>query len=183
MAFKLGDPRLPPPKLDGVGRWSKDAIRQRYREYCRAFRVHPRSLHIPYPRPYDEQWVSPLMDVVCEGIRAGDLACAEIGIEMIEEDGGFAFGRAMKSRTARALGHCPLTDAQKQRICNRVVAMLRRGFLPPEFKDYAWLVRRLKLDVDREHLEERLESRNPWVWWYLDYLTMPNPPPRPGPRF
>jgi hypothetical protein len=34
------------------------------------------------------------MDVVCEGIRAGDLACAEIGVEMIEEDGGFAFGRA-----------------------------------------------------------------------------------------
>jgi hypothetical protein len=60
--------------------------------------------------------------------------------------------------------------------------MLRRGFLPPEFKDYAWLVRRLKLDVDREHLGQRLESRNPWVWWYLDYLTMPNPPPRPSSR-
>jgi hypothetical protein len=171
-------PRQRPPILDGVGRWSRDAIEQRYQKYCRVFRTRPRSLHVPYRA--NAEWVSPLMNVICEGIKAGDLACAEIGIEMIEEDGGFAFGSVMKSNIARALGQCRLTAAQKQRIGNRVVAMLRRGFLPHEFKNYAWLVRRLKIDIDREHLEQRIESRNPWVWWYFDYITLPNPRPKPG---
>lgn len=48
-------------------------------------------------------WVYPVMDRVIEGIEAGDLACAEPGIEFIQTNDSFAFGRIIKSSVARAL--------------------------------------------------------------------------------
>ncbi|HEX2136038.1 MAG TPA: hypothetical protein VHG30_09070 [Microvirga sp.] len=100
------------PDLDGTGRWAPDALRQRYRQYCPFFRVPPR------PLPTGDDWASrrgliaPLINAVIEGMKAGDLACAEIGIGLIEEDGGFASGRILKANTARALRRCPLSESQ-----------------------------------------------------------------------
>jgi hypothetical protein len=45
-------------------------------------------------------------------MKAGDLACAEIGIGLIEEDGGFASRRILKANTARGLRRCPLSESQ-----------------------------------------------------------------------
>jgi hypothetical protein len=168
------------PDLDGSGRWTLDAIRQRYQQYCRLHRIEPRQL------PVDDHWASRrglivlLMDAVIQGIKEGDLACAEIGIELIEEDGGFAFGRIMKANAARALGRCALTDPQKERIRARVVGMLSRGFMPHEFRDYARLLRRIGLGYHRETLEHAVDLTNPWIAWYIDYLTSKSPGPKPS---
>ena len=64
------------------------------------------------------------MDDLIEAIKDGDLAAAEIGIELIEEEGGFAFGRIIKSNAARALARCDLTRAQQERVRSRVIDML-----------------------------------------------------------
>ena len=37
---------------------------------------------------------------VIEGIEAGDLACVRLGIEFIEEDAKFPFGKTLKSNAA-----------------------------------------------------------------------------------
>ncbi len=167
--------------LDGKGRWTQQAVRQRYARYCRMYRIKPRDL--PAGGVFsDRGWIAELMSGVIEGIEQGDLACAEIGIELIEEDGGFAFGRILKSNTARALGRCPLHDAQKDRIRARVVAMLCRGFMPPELRSYARLARRIGLGGHRRALEQCVDRSDPWACWYLDYLTKPNPGPKPHPR-
>jgi hypothetical protein len=102
MASKRSGARERRPVLDGIGRWSKEAILGRYRHYCRVFRLHPRPLQVPEAFA-DRDWINPLMRVICDGIRAGDLACAEIEIELIKEDGSFAFGLVMKCDAARAL--------------------------------------------------------------------------------
>ena len=165
--------------LDGTGRWTQDAIRQRYLQYCRFFRIEPRQL------PSCDDWAArkglivSLMDALIQGMKEGDLACAEIGIELIEEDGGFAFGRILKANTARALRRCALTDAQKERIRARVVAMLCRGFMPHEFRDYVRLLRRIGLGEHRESLKCAADRTNPWAAWYVDYLTKENPGPKP----
>lgn len=166
--------------VEGTGRWTLAAIRQRYHQYCRLHHLEPR------PFPSEEDWASgrglivSLMDAMIEGIKTGDLACAEIGVELIEEDGGFAFGRILKANTARALGRCALTEAHKERIRRRVVEMLARGFMPHEFRDYARLLRNIGLGEHREALEHSVDQANPWVRWYVNYLTRTNPGPKPG---
>jgi hypothetical protein len=166
--------------LDGTGRWTQNGIRSRYQQYCRFFKISPRSL------PDGDDWVTrrgliaSLMDTIIQGMREGDLACAEIGIELIEEDGGFAFGRILKAKTARALGRCALTEAQKERIRSRVVAMLCRGFMPHEFRAYARLLRRIGLAGHRDTLEHGFDKPNAWAAWYVNYLTRENPGPKPS---
>src|SRR3954447_4287497 len=151
------------PDLDGIGRWTQDAIRNRYQQYCRLFDIKPRAL------PPGDDWLSQrgfvasLLGAMIEGMKEGDLACAEIGIELIEEDGGFAFDRILKANTARALGHCALTDPQKERIRTRVIDMLARGFMPHEFRDYARLLRRIGVGMHRERLERVADRTDPWV--------------------
>jgi hypothetical protein len=71
---------------------------------------------------------------VIEGIEKGDLACAQIGVEFIEESASFAFGKILKSNTARALRRAPLTSEQKERIRRRVAEMLCAGYLPREYR-------------------------------------------------
>jgi hypothetical protein len=115
-------------------------------------------------------------------MKQGELAAAEIGIELIEEDGGFAFGRILKSNTARALIRCDLTEAQRERIRKRVVGMLRRGFMPGEFRDYARPLRRIGLGPHEKDLLHEIDFSNPWSAWYVRYLTSENPGPKPERR-
>ena len=51
----------------------------------------------------DFTFTHPVMDEVIKGIESGDSACIAIGIEFVEEDQHFAFGKILKSNTARAL--------------------------------------------------------------------------------
>jgi hypothetical protein len=166
-------------ELDGSWRWTQEALRHRYLQYCVRYHLEAR------PLPRADDWATrrglivSLMNAIIEGIKEGDLACAEIGIELIEEDGGFAFGRILKANAARALGRCRLTDDQKERIRTRVIGMLGRGFMPHEFRDYARLLRRIGLGAHGERLERAVDRTIPWAAWYVDYLTKENPGPKP----
>src|SRR6185503_4802345 len=101
---------------NGRGFWSVDAVLARYAEYARRFAVSaPRDL-TPLIQSTDEgRWIYPVMDRVIEGIEQGDPACAEIGVEFIEESGSLAFGRILKSNTARALRRTTLTRDHEER--------------------------------------------------------------------
>jgi hypothetical protein len=170
------------PILDGHGMWAQEAMRQRYNRYCRAFRVTPRPL-LSIPDYISERgWITHIMEALIEMMKEGDLASAAIGIELLEEDGGFAFGRILKSNTARALLRCDLTESQKERIRTRVIAMLCRGFMPGEFRDYARLLRRIGIGAHGEKLPFSVDLTNPWAAWYVRYLLNENPGPKPDQR-
>ena len=126
---------------NGEGRWSAIEILSRYAEYAASAQITPRDLSPGQAAEHGHRWVYPVMDEVIKGIHAGDPACIEIGIEFIEEDRGLAFGRILKSNTARALRRVPLSRDQQDRILRRVFDMFRRGYIPRELRDYARLAR------------------------------------------
>ena len=112
--------------FNGTGRWDADNIVERYRQYCRELHIQPRILcpleHVEGSR----RWVYPLMFQVIDGIENGDSACMRLGVDFIQEDGSFRFGRILKANTARALRRAELTPTQEQRIRERVVNMWAR---------------------------------------------------------
>ena len=59
-----------------------------------------------------------------------------IGIEFIEQDQKFSFGKILKSNTARALRRTKLEEEDKKRIRQRLVSMLLTGNVPHEYKQY-----------------------------------------------
>ncbi|HZN69341.1 MAG TPA: hypothetical protein VFB66_28965 [Tepidisphaeraceae bacterium] len=126
---------------NGDGRWSRDAITSRYLAYAAKLGVAPRGLSPEEHSQRGRHWVYPVMDKVIDGIEAGDPACVRLGVEFIEEDAKFPFGKILKSNTARALRRAPLTDEQRHRIRRRVLGMLRAGHVPHEFREYAKLLR------------------------------------------
>jgi hypothetical protein len=129
----------------------------------------PRDLHPTVTSDSNYRRIYPVMDRVIEGIKAGDLACAEIGVEFIEEDQGFPFGLTLKSNTARALRRVSLTDEQKERIRRRVVSMLNAGYLPREYKQYARLARKIGLGRWLGEIKSH-PADNEWVNWYHQYF-------------
>jgi hypothetical protein len=131
--------------FNGNGRWTREAIIDRYRRFAAEAGVSPRDLSPMEHTERDRHWVYPVMHKVIEGIEAGDPACIRIGIEFIEEDAKFMFGRILKSNTARALRRAPLSEEQRQRIRRRVLGMLRAGKVPHEFREYAKLVKKIGL--------------------------------------
>jgi hypothetical protein len=165
--------------LDGKAGWTVEELRRRYDRYCHLFNVDPRPLPSGDDWPSRRGLVVSFMDAFIQGMKEGDIACAEIGIELIEQDAGFAFGRIMKANAARALARCALTEDQKERIRARVVEMLIRGFMPHEFRDYARLLRRIGLAGHRERLERTFDPADPWAAWYVRYLTSEHPGPKP----
>jgi hypothetical protein len=138
------------------------------------------------PRIYRQgdaiEWIDPVMDKVIEGIEAGDKACVAIGIEFIEENQGFAFGKRLKSNTARALRRAAtrseLTQEQMKRIRTRVLVMLLSGNVPYEYKEYAKLVRAIGLDRTTWHaVRAELGETNRRVIRYRRYFeTLVNQP-------
>lgn len=128
---------------NGAGRWSRDEILGRYSAYAREMEIEPRDIS---PREHTEKgrhWIYPVMNRVIDGIAAGDPACIRLGIEFIEEDAKFTFGKRLKASTARALRRTSLTEEQKDRIRRRVFAMLQTGIIPHEYREYAKLVRKI----------------------------------------
>ncbi len=163
---------------NGSGRWSCDEIQRRYVQYAAELKVSPRDMTpVVHRDHHGDERVYPLMHKVIEGIEAGDRACIAIGVEFIEEDEGFPFGRAFKSNTARALRRaarrCELTGAQAQRIRKRVLSMLHDGRTPREYKDYAKLLS--AAGFTREDLltaRQGLDHTNPYVMRYYRYFEM-----------
>ncbi|HXA19757.1 MAG TPA: hypothetical protein VN380_22430 [Thermoanaerobaculia bacterium] len=158
---------------NGTGAWSGDGIIARYAGHARRFHIAtPRDLTPREFRQAETTWVYPVMDRVIEGILAGDIACAEVGIDFIEQDASFPFGRILKSNTARALRKSEmLLPEQQERIRRRVASMLSSEYLPREFRQYAKLARKLGMaDVLSAH-QETLNLANPWVAHYFEYFT------------
>jgi hypothetical protein len=156
---------------NGTGFWSVEQVLTRYLDYVKKYKIHePRDLSPLLHSNGDKRWIYPVMDRVIEGIEAGDLACAEIGIEFIEEDQSFSFGVILKSNTARALRRISLTEDQKERIRKRVIAMLIAGYLPREYREYAKLARKIGLGQWLNELQSQLISDNPWVNRYYLYF-------------
>ena len=156
---------------NGEGFWSVEQVLSRYAEYVKKFQIQePRDLHPSEHSDANYRRVYPVMDPVIEGIKAGDLACAEIGVEFIEEDRGFPFGQTLKSKTARALRQVSLTDEQKERIRKRVVSMLNARYLPREYKEFARLARKIGLGRWLSEIKSQEPPENEWVTWYHEYL-------------
>lgn len=132
---------------NGEGRWSRAEVLARYARYVADMGIVPRDLSPMKHSERGRKWVYPVMMNVIDGIEAGDLACVRLGIEFIEEDSKFPFGKTLKSNTARALRRAPLSEEQKQRIRRRVFGMLRAGHIPHEYREYAKLVRKIGFDA------------------------------------
>ncbi len=128
---------------NGEGAWSAAEIVRRYHVYSKRFGIaKPLVIQPAQHSEGDRRWVYPVMHEVIIGIETGDLACAQLGIEFIEQDQGFPFGSLIKSSTARSLRRFPnLTREQIDRIRSRIVFMLRRGAVPREYREYARLLR------------------------------------------
>lgn len=110
------------------------------------------------------------MDRVIKGIGQGNAACIELGVEFIQEDRTFPFGRALKSNTARALRCAGLTAEQKERIRKRVIEMLIAGNTPREYREYAKLVRRIGVGDWWARAQGQVNLSNPHVRRYYDYF-------------
>ena len=158
---------------NGTGFWSVEQVLSRYANYVKKYRIDaPRDLAPLVSSEGEKRWVYPVMYRVIEGIEAGDLACAEIGIEFIEEDQSFDFGQILKSNTARALRRIQLTEEQKERIRKRVVAMLMAGYLPREYRQYAKLARKIGLGEWLHEIKSKLPADNPWAVRYYNYFEV-----------
>src|SRR4051812_15419078 len=108
---------------NGEGEWSKDEIIRRYLQYCRELNLsNPIDLSPVEHVEGNVKWIYPVMDKVIAGIEQGDAACRRIGIEFIDEDRKFTFGKILKSNVARALRRSKLTTEEKERIRQRLVA-------------------------------------------------------------
>ncbi len=127
-------------------------------------RSHPEGAH---------SWRGPLglpgHGKVIAGIESHDRACIALGIEFIEEDQHFTFGKILKSNTARALRRADLTEGQIGRLRKRIVQMLVNGNVPHEFKQYAKLLRKIGVG-DLWPEIEKVPRTNPYVMRWCQYL-------------
>jgi hypothetical protein len=156
---------------NGEGAWSAESIQGRYRAYARRLGVsEARDLSPLVHSEGDMRWIYPVMDKVIDGIEAHDPACIQLGIEFIEEDASFTFGRILKAKTARALRRAPLTREQAERIRERVVRMILRGYVPPEYGQYARLLRRIGLAEVWPRIEGNVDFDNKYVCRYYRYF-------------
>jgi|SRR5215212_5679130 len=156
---------------NGTGFWAVEEMLKRYEKYARHFGVT--TMQDLRPLEYskgDKRWVNPVMDKVIDGIEKGDPACAELGVEFIEEGASFPFGQILKSNTARALRRASLTEEQKERIRKRVVEMLCTGYLPREYRQYAKLGRKIGLGSWLSRVEREADMSNQWVLHYYNYF-------------
>jgi hypothetical protein len=163
---------------NGEDRWSLQAVRDRYSMYANRFNViSPLDLIARHHQSGDRLWIYPVMDAVIDGIEAGDIACAELGVEFIEEDQTFPFGRILKSNVARALRRTQLNEEQKERIRKRVIGIwLGRSRYPREFRQYRNLLRKIGLGSWWPYVEEHLDRGNQQKLELYEYFLKLAPP-------
>jgi hypothetical protein len=150
--------------------WSADAIQKRYRKYADFIGSDPAQLVPKCSTEGETTRVYPLMEQIIDLIETGDKAAIEIGIEFIQEDDHFAFGRIIKSNTARALRRASLTPEQQTRIRERLVGMMLSGRVPHEWHEYKRLLRRVGLGSLWPVLEKGVDRENKYVMRYYNYL-------------
>jgi hypothetical protein len=155
---------------NGVGDWSIEGIRKRYEAHADEIGVDSIQLVPLHHKEGERTRVYPLMWQVIERIEVGDKAAIEIGIEFIEKDDFFVFGRLLKSNTARALRRASLTERQQNRIRKRLVAMILSGNVPHEFHEYKKLLRKVGLGSLWPALDNGVDRENKYVMRYYDYL-------------
>ena len=157
--------------FNGAEEWSKDEIIRRYVAYCRELNVvNPIDLSPIISTEGENTWIWPVMYKVITGIEHGDPACRRIGIEFIEQDRKFPFGKILKSNTARALRRSDLTIDEENRIARRIVNMLIEGNVPHEFKQYARLLKKIGVKDHWPEIENRIDRSNRYVMKYYKYL-------------
>lgn len=161
---------------NGKGRWSRESISSRFQSYAKSFGTTVNELE---PRTFEEgsvKWVYPLMEAAIAGIEKKDLACIELGIELIEDGASMPFGMILKSNTARALRSRAdlLTEDQRDRIRNRVADMLISEYMPREFLQYVKLCRDFGFDKAVSRVESEADLDNRWVRLYLGKLKSSN---------
>ncbi len=165
---------------NGRGFWGGEEIAARYKRYCAQLKIQPRNIGGRRLVQEDRTWIYPAMESVIEGINHNDQACVMIGIELIEEDQGFPFGKLLKSDTARALRQfATLDDSQQARLRHRFTDMLVRGYLPREYKEYAKLFKKIGLGIHREAIENADQSNSFIRRWRAYLLGLPYDPRRP----
>lgn len=155
---------------NGVGNWSVEAIKERYKKYAEIFGANPSPLAPILHTESGRTWVHPLMEQIVNRIETGDKAAIEIGIEFIKEDEYFAFGRILKSNTARALRRASLTPEQETRIRERLVGMMLSGQVPHEWHEYKRLLRQIGVGSLWPTLENGIDRENKYVMKYYSYL-------------
>lgn len=155
---------------NGEGDWSCEAILSRYTRYCRELGIDEVDLSPTKITSINCIWIYPVMDKVIERIECGDEACKRIGIEFIEQDQHFPFGKILKSNTARALRRISLTDDDKNRIRKRLVQMLIVGNVPHEYKQYVKLLKKIGFESYKAELDAKIIRSNLYVMRYYNYL-------------
>lgn len=138
---------MPVTDYNGEGLWCRREILARYARYAGEMGIPLRDLSPTVHSEQGRHWLYPVMEKVIEGIVAGDAACVQLGVEFIEENTKFPFGKVLKSKTARALRVASLSDVQQQRIRRRVFGLLQAGHVPHEYREYAKLVRKIGFDI------------------------------------
>jgi len=157
---------------NGTGRWSRESINQRYKEYARRGGVKsPLDLKPQEHTSGTTHWVYPVMFAVIEAIEAGDPAAIQIGIEFLEEDQKFTFGKILKASNARALRRAALLPEQVERARKRIIQMLLAGQVPHEYQDYARLLRKIGVGGWWSGVEEHVDRSNPYVLRFYRYFN------------
>lgn len=149
---------------NGTGPWSVVAVQRRYLAYC---------THLQFPTPHpllpetmqdgEALWIYPIMDKVILGIAASDPACIALGVDYLEQDRSFPFGRRLKANTARALRRAVLTETQQSRLRERIVDMLVAGLVPHEMREYAKLLRTVGVGPLWPRLDHHIPRSNPYA--------------------
>ena len=156
---------------NGTGAWSVDAVLQRYQHYASQLGIQPMDISPQRIEQGLKVWVYPVMDQVIKGIKAGDVACIRIGVEFIEQDQHFPFGKLLKSDTARALRQQQeVPDDLKERLRVRIVTMLLHDNVPHEYQEYAKLLRKIGFAEHWPHMLRKASKHNPYVQRYLNYF-------------
>lgn len=155
---------------NGEGIWSRGAILERYSLYCCNLKIRESDLSPTKVVHEDVTWIYPVMHKIIDGIENRDPACKLIGIEFIETDERFTFGKILKSNTARALRRSILTEAEKERIRKRIIDMLLHGNVPHEFKQYFRLLKTIGLGNHKDEIERGIDRSNPYVMKYYGKL-------------
>lgn len=156
---------------NGTRRWSLQSIQERYATYARQLNiVAPLDLIPPKDIQHDVERIYPVMFAVIEGIEQCDKACIEIGVECIEKNQWLSFGRIIKANTARALRRSTLTPLQAERLRKQIVSMLLGEHIPGHYREYAKLLRKIRLGSCWSSIEKQANCNNPYVLRYYNYL-------------
>lgn len=157
---------------NGVGDWSLVGIQKRYRDLARRLRQPVLDLKPKETVQRGVRWIYPLMDEVIVGIKRGDEACIELGVQFIESGPPQPFGKSLHSNTARAFRRAVLTPEQVDRVRAHIFRMLTRSEVPREYSDYAKLVRRIGLGDDWPRTRAAVDESNPHVMEHVRYFEV-----------